>query len=59
MEIYNLHIVDHPDPRRLFLDESIDSAVLERLIPLSTLANAASTQSLWEKIIAHHDPEEA
>jgi len=51
MEIYNLRIVGHPDPRRLFLDESIEPAVLERLIPFSTLVNAASTKSLWEKIL--------
>lgn len=51
MEIYNLRIVGHPDPRRLFLDESIEPAVLERLIPFSALINAASTKSLWEKIL--------
>ncbi len=57
MEIYNLRIVNHPDPRRLFLDESIEPAVLERLIPFSTLVNAASTKSLWEKIIEHKEAE--
>jgi NADH:ubiquinone oxidoreductase subunit C len=57
MEIYNLRIVGHPDPRRLFLDESIEPAVLERLIPFSTLVNAASTKSLWEKIIESKEAE--
>lgn len=52
MEIYDLTVVDHPNPRRLFIDEAIDPAVLERLIPFSTLVNAASTKSLWEKITA-------
>jgi NADH:ubiquinone oxidoreductase subunit C len=52
MENYSLIIRDHPDPRRLFLDPSIDAAALERLIPFSTLVNAASTKSLWDKVLA-------
>ncbi len=52
METYNLTFTGHPDPRRLFLDESIDHAVLHRLIPLSTLSNAASTNVLWSKVAA-------
>ena len=45
-------MTDHADPRRLFLDASIDGAVLERLIPFSTLTNAASTKGLWDRIFA-------
>ncbi len=52
MENYSIVIRDHPDPRRLFLDPSIDAAVLERLIPFSTLVNAASTKALWDKVLA-------
>jgi NADH:ubiquinone oxidoreductase subunit C len=52
MEIYAIIVNGHPDPRRLFLDPSIDGAVLERLIPFSTLANSATTKGLWEKILA-------
>jgi NADH:ubiquinone oxidoreductase subunit C len=52
MENYSLIVRDHPDPRRLFLDPSIDAAVLERLIPFSTLVNAASTKALWDKVLA-------
>ena len=59
MEMYNIAVRDHPDPRRLFIDPAIDTAVLERLIPYSTLVNAASTKALWDKILAqkgaHHD----
>lgn len=51
MEIYDIRVTGHPDPRRLFLDESVEPAVLERLIPFSTLVNAASTSTLWEKIM--------
>lgn len=50
MENYAITVRDHPDPRRLFIDQSIDPAVLERLIPYSTLVNAASTKSLWDKV---------
>lgn len=53
MENYSIHVIGHPDPRRLFLDPSIEPMALERLIPLSTLVNAASTKALWEKIISH------
>lgn len=52
MELYGLVVRGHPDPRRLFIDPSIDGAVLERLIPYSTLVNSASTKGLWEKILA-------
>ena len=52
MELYAIAVRDHPDPRRLFIDSSIDPAVFERLIPFSTLVNAASTDSLWKKIMA-------
>jgi len=51
MECYAIQVRDHPDPRRLFIDPSIDPAVLERLIPFSTLVNAASTKGLWEKVM--------
>jgi NADH:ubiquinone oxidoreductase subunit C len=52
MECYAVQVRDHPDPRRLFVDSSVDPAVLERLIPFSTLVNAASTKGLWEKIMS-------
>lgn len=52
MELYAIVIRDHPDPRRLFIDPAIEPAVFERLIPYSTLVNAASTKGLWDKIAA-------
>jgi hypothetical protein len=51
METYAIRVVGHPNPQRLFVDESIDPAVLERLIPFSALVNAASSKSLWEQIM--------
>lgn len=55
MELYAIAVEGHPDPRRLFVDDSIDPAVFERLIPHSTLVNAASTKGLWEAIMASKD----
>lgn len=52
MELYDITVTDHPNPRRLFLDESLEAGVLSRLIPLSTLTNGASTTDLWERILA-------
>jgi NADH:ubiquinone oxidoreductase subunit C len=52
MEMYAIAIPDHPDPRRLFIDPSIDTAVLERLIPYSVLVNASSTKALWDKVLS-------
>lgn len=51
MELYAIRVDGHPNPKRLFVDESIDGAVLERLIPYSTLVNSATTKALWDKII--------
>jgi NADH:ubiquinone oxidoreductase subunit C len=53
MELYSVVVRSHPDPRRLFIDPSIENAVLERLIPFSTLVNSATTKGLWEKILAN------
>lgn len=51
MENYALAVRGHPDPRRLFIDPAIEPAVLERLIPFSTLVNATSTKDLWGKVM--------
>jgi NADH-quinone oxidoreductase subunit C len=50
METYTLVFTDHPDPRRLFIDETIEPSILEQLIPFSTLVNAGSTAELWAKV---------
>ena len=51
-ELYGIVLVDHPNPRRLFLDAGLDGAILDRLVPLSTMMNGASTSTLWEKVFA-------
>ena len=51
MELYDIQVLGHPDPRRLFLDESIEPAAFERLIPYSTFTNGASSKALWDKVM--------
>ena len=51
-ELYGIEVEDHPNPRRLFLDKDLDGDILDRMIPLSTLMNGASTTTLWEKVFA-------
>ncbi len=58
MELYDIEVIGHPDPRRLFIDESIEPAVFERLIPYSTLINGASSTTLWEAVMARNSQEE-
>lgn len=50
-EMYNIDILDHPNPRRLFLDERLDAGIMTRLIPFSAMANSAGTNTLWERIL--------
>lgn len=51
MELYNIEVEGHPNPKRLFIDESINPAVLQHYIPYSAMVNAASTKTLWENIM--------
>lgn len=54
MELYDIQVVGHPAPRRLFLDKAIDPAAFERLIPYSTFSNGANSKALWEKVITRN-----
>ncbi len=50
-EMYNIAVIGHPNPKRLFLDERIDAGVMGELVPFSALANSANTQKLWENLM--------
>lgn len=50
-EMYNIEIPDHPNPKRLFLDERLDAGIMTKLIPFSAMANSAGTNMLWERIL--------
>lgn len=58
MELYDIKIRGCLNPKRLFLDESIAPGVLDRFIPFSALVNAASTKTLWERILANREEEQ-
>jgi len=49
-EMFAIKFKNHPNPQRLFLDESIKEGILSEYIPLSTAMNGAATCSMWEKI---------
>ena len=52
MELLNIKVTDHPNPKRLFLDETLDSGQLSTAIPLSVMMNGASSKDLWERILS-------
>lgn len=52
MELYGVHVKNHPNPRRLFLDETLDKGLLGEIVPLSVMMNGASSTDLWEHILA-------
>ncbi len=49
-EMYEIELIGHPNPARLFLDESIAEGVLREYMPLSQAMNGAATCCMWEKI---------
>jgi NADH-quinone oxidoreductase subunit C len=59
MELYDIEVTGHPDPRRLFIDTSQGPASFKRLIPYSTFSSGASSKALWEKVRAQNCSEEA
>ena len=50
-ELYGVQVDGHPNPRRLFLDETLEAGLLGEAVPLSIMMNGASTTDLWEKIL--------
>jgi Ni,Fe-hydrogenase III component G len=51
-EMFNIDIVGHPNPRRLFLDERLDAGIMTSLIPFSALLHSAGSKDLWERVMA-------
>ncbi|WP_057461189.1 NADH-quinone oxidoreductase subunit C [Pseudovibrio sp. POLY-S9] len=50
MELSDVVVTGHPDPRRLFLDESVDAGVFDRYVPFSELTNLANADGVWNRI---------
>ncbi|MFT7003697.1 MAG: NADH-quinone oxidoreductase subunit C [Sulfurimonas sp.] len=57
-ELYDIKITGHPNPSRLFLDETIEEGVMNQLMPLSEAMSGASSQTLWEKVMSSNQKEE-
>ena len=49
-EMFGIELIGHPNPARLFLDESIAEGILGEYMPLSQAMNGAATCCMWEKI---------
>jgi Ni,Fe-hydrogenase III component G len=49
-EMFGIKLVGHPNPKRLFLDESIAEGILGEYMPLSQAMNGAATCCMWETI---------
>ena len=52
-ELYGIEIKNHPNPARLFLDESIKESILNDYISLSNAMNGKLAQHLWDKVKAN------
>ena len=52
MELSGIRIGGHPNPRRLFLDESIEAGVFDRYVPFSEMTNLANADAVWARIRA-------
>ncbi|MBQ7607841.1 MAG: NADH-quinone oxidoreductase subunit C [Desulfovibrionaceae bacterium] len=55
MELYSVQVTDHPNPKRLFLDEKLDAGLLATAVPLSVMMNGASSKDLWERILSEKE----
>lgn len=49
-ELYGITITNHPNPSKLFLDESLKENVLNQYISLSSAMSGRVSQILWEKV---------
>lgn len=58
MELYAVQVEGHPNPRRLFLDETLEEGLLGEAVPLSIMMNGASTVDLWERILQDREKAE-
>lgn len=51
-EIYGITILNHPNPKRLFLDEAIKESVLAEYYSLSFAMSGKVSQELWSHVKA-------
>ncbi|MEW8376347.1 MAG: NADH-quinone oxidoreductase subunit C [Candidatus Thiodiazotropha sp.] len=58
MELTGVEVRGHPNPRRLFLDKSIESGVFDRLVPYSEMTNVTSGDAVWQRVREQSDAAE-
>lgn len=49
-ELYKIKLLGHPNPKKLFLDDSIHLDA-DAMVPLSAAMNGTSTSTLWERVM--------
>ncbi len=55
MDLFSVKVTDHPNPKRLFLDEKLDAGLVATAVPLSVMMNGASSKDLWERILGEKE----
>lgn len=50
MELCDVPVSDHPNPRRLFLDESVNAGIFDKYVAMSELTNLANADAVWKRI---------
>lgn len=50
-ELYGVKVKGNANPKRLFLDSSIEEGVLKGLVPLTVMMNGACTKDMWERVM--------
>lgn len=54
-ELYGIQLLNHPNPKRLFLDETIKENVLKEYYTLSSMMNGRVSESLWNAVKTHKE----
>lgn len=52
MELYGIKVENHPNPKRLFLDEELEAGLLGNMVPLSIMMNGSTSNDLWEAVLS-------
>ena len=50
MELCNVPVSNHPNPRRLFLDESVNAGIFDKYVAMSELTDLANADAVWKRI---------
>ena len=50
MELSSISMGGHPNPKRLFLDESLDAGIFDRFVPYSELTDLPNHDAVWTRI---------